>query len=105
MKAAAEALLGQRSAERRIGREGDHRHAGDFAEERHRAAGTRIHLEHIRNSILDHKLNIDQPHRLNQSGDEPGRLDHPLRFFGGQGDRWIDRKRVTGMDPGPLDML
>src|SRR5207244_11948375 len=41
----------------------------------------------------------------NQSGDEPGRLDHPLRFFGAQSDRWIDRKRVTGMDPGPLDML
>src|SRR5207237_9279623 len=66
---------------------------------------TRIYREDIGNAFLDDKLDIDQAYRLDQAGDEPGRLDHALRFLRAQCDRRIDRERVPRMDSGALNML
>ena len=83
MKPGAESLVRERTAERGIRGEPDHRHAGHLAEERHRPAGSGIDLQDVRDPIADDELDVDQPNGLDQAGDQGGRIDDPRRLIRG----------------------
>ena len=105
MKPGAESLVRERTAERGIRGEPDHRHAGHLAEERHRPAGSGIDLQDVRDPIADDELDVDQPNGVDQAGDQGGRIDDASRLIRGQRDGRIDRKRVARVNPGPFDVL
>ncbi len=81
------------------------RHAGRLGDERHRARGARVDLEHVDFAVLDGELHIHQPDDIERARERDGL---PLDL----GDRLeaeaVGRQRagaVAGMDPGFLDML
>jgi hypothetical protein len=85
------------------------RHARGFRDERHRAAGARVHFQHVQGLpaifFLDGVLNVHQPHHAHAAGERIGGLadfiqDRPLQAI-----RRNDAGRVARVNAGFLDVF
>ena len=101
----------QALAEHGADRDLDHRHAGDLAEERHRAARAGVDLDHediavATGAVAHHDvLDVHQPAHAQADADLARVFDDRADFPGEEVGGGVDRHRVAGVHAGALDVL
>ena len=105
IKAGAVSHILQLFAQHRPGSQVHHRHAGDLADIRNGAGGTRVHLDHIQLVVIDQILDIHQSLSIQGNGQIPGALDDLVRHHVVDVPGRVHGDGVAGMDAGALDVL
>ena len=100
------AQLGDRRAEHHPGGRLGQRHAGRLRDERHRARGPRVRLQHVEDVGGQRELHVEQPADADAAGDRQRSARGPARAPSpAEGDRRQHAGRVAGVDAGLLDVL
>src|SRR5208337_194081 len=86
-------------------RDGRHGMANDFGDERHRAARTRVYLEHVDFIALYGELNVHEPDNLQRTGDVRGLPFQLLQRLRVERVRRKGARAVAGMNARLLDVL